>query len=303
MQLLQEYFTDLLSPEWAWHLIGINLLIVTGYLFIFKFKLAWFADVSLKEELAEKDNPAFGFVLASLFFSFFLVMSAASTGNDIIPIKHEIFLMLGYGFAGMLMLLLSKLLFDKFIFKAFCLQEEIRNRNMAAAIVEGTNAISTALIVFTYMGWVKGTSFDVLLLVAYGWVMSQILLSIFTFIRVKLYKKCDRNISLIDAIKEGNVAVAIRYSAYKISFAMTPMVAAPHYKYNVDDAWWYANAIFLSSIILSVLICVISSIMKKIIMPNIDFHDEINKQNNTGLAYVESSLVVGMTIAAFCFLK
>ncbi len=54
--LLKDYFINLTSSEWAWDLVGINILLVTFLLFLFKFKIAWFAGVSVREEIAEKDN-------------------------------------------------------------------------------------------------------------------------------------------------------------------------------------------------------------------------------------------------------
>ena len=297
MSLLQEYFIDLTSNAWSWDLVGLNLIIITFFLLIFKIKLSWFTKVSFNDEIANKDNPAFGVVVGFSFLSFYLIMSAASTGDDVIPLMNELFLMIGFAISGILFLFISNLFFDKIIFSKFCLKEQIRNRNIAAALVEGSNILSTALILFTYMGWIKGTNYLTLLLVAYGWLVSQILLSSFTLFRIKMYKNKDSNGGLIEAIKNGNVAVALRHSAYKISFALTPLIASSHYPFNIDDAWWYANAIFISSILLSIAISIIFFFVKKIVLHDIDLDDEINNQNNIGIAFIEASLIIGLTIA------
>jgi len=299
---LSVYFADLTSSEWDWGLVGVNLLVITALLFIFKYKVAWLSGVSAKNEVAEKDNPAFGTVLGFSFLSFFLIMSAAATGSDSVPFLTELKLMGGYGIAGMFMLLISRVVGDKVSMGSFCLQEEIRKGNMAAAIVDSGNMLATALIVFTYMGWVKGASFEPIFIVAYGWLLSQVLLSFVSWLRGKMYKASDDS-TLQSAIKSGNVAVAIRYTAYKLSFALTPLIAAVHYPFTSDDAWWSATAIFISSVLLAFAIKLIASVAKRIIIPGVDYADEINIQRNVGVAVIEACIVIGITYAAYGLLK
>lgn len=302
MNEISIYFTDLVSDEWDWDLVGINLIISITFLLLLKLKVSWFTGVESREELADKDNPAFGINLAFVFFSYLLIMSAASTGNDTLPIFEEIKLMGGYAIAGMFMLMISKLIFDKLSMKSFCLQEEIRKRNCAAAIVDGGNALATALIVFTYMGWVKGTDFQPIMIVAYGWVLSQVVLSVVSFLRAKLYKSSDGS-TLQSAIQDGNIAVAIRYTAYKLSFAITPLIAAPHYPYSEDEGWWMATAIFISSLLLAFAVKILASLMKRVLVSKVDFADEINRQRNYGLACVEASFVLGLVYLFYGMLQ
>lgn len=300
-QYFTEFFSDLTSSEWQWHLIAINLSVIFGLLFFFKFKIAWITGVSIKEELTEKDNPAFGYVLAGAFLSFFLIMGAASTGDDMTFLRQEVELMLSYGVSGIIMLLISKVVFDNIAMSSFCLSDQIRKRNTAAAFIDASNMIATALIIFTYMSWVKGTGYGNLLIVAYGWVISQFSLSILSFIRGKIFKS-KKGKTLQDAIKNGNMAVAIRYSSYKLSFAFTSLIASVQYPYNEAEVWWYATSIFLASILLSFAITLLTMLAKKIILPSIDFQDEINEQNNYGLASIEAAIVMGITIASYTLL-
>lgn len=310
MTALKEYFVDLASPEWQWDLVGMNLAMIFGFLYLFKYSIAWLTDVSLKDELANKDNPAFGIELAFAFLSFFLVMGAASTGDDYLPLNQEIAVMAVYGVAGMVMLFLSKLVFDKVPMKSFCLREEIRKGNISAALVDGTNMFATAIIVYTYMSWVKGYDFNTVFIVAYGWILSQFSLSALSWVRAKMYKGGK----LQQAIQDDNKAVAIRYSAYKVSFAMTSLIAATHYPFDKEEMIWNASAIFLSSILLAIGITVLTFFVKKALFSTffffgskddvkIDFADEINRQRNIGMATIEAFIVLGITITIFSLLK
>jgi len=54
---------------------------------------------------------------------------------------------------------------------------------------------------------------------------------------------------------------------------------------------------------LSLLILLISTLMRKILFMSVDFRDEINEQNNTGLAKVEGFIVIGVAIMLYGLLK
>ena len=55
--------------------------------------------------------------------------------------------------------------------------------------------------------------------------------------------------------------------------------------------------------LLSVLISLLTFVSKIIIVPKVDYSDEINRQENIGLSVVESFIVLGITIAFYGLLK
>ena len=301
-QYLIEFGASLVSSEWQWDYVLLNMAVIFAALFLFKHKLAWVTGVPFNQELAKKDNPAFGYVVGGAFFSFFVVMAGVSSGEGASDIMTELKLMITFALSGMVMLIISRFIFDKISMKDFCLTEQIKEKNKAAGIVDACNMIATSIIIFTYMTWIKGDSYENIRYVAYGWFVSQVLLSGLSFIRAKIFKSED-GFTLQDSIKSGNVAVAFRYSCYKIAFAMTIYTASYHYEYSEEYTWWYAQSIILAGIILSVGIKLATFISKKIILSSIDFRSEINDQNNTGLAVIEGLIVIGMTILIFSNLK
>jgi uncharacterized membrane protein YjfL (UPF0719 family) len=300
---LKAYFVSLVAPDWNWGMVGIDILLVIGMLFAFKHTLGMFCGVSVREEVAEKDNPAFGFVIAMAFLSFFIIMSAASTGGDVVAWYDEVILMISYGVSGILMLLTSKVIFDKVSMSDFHIQEELNKGNLAAGIVAGGNLVATALIVFAYMSWVKGTDLNSLLVVLYGFVLSQFLLSISTLIRVKMYKSFDGGESLQDSIINGNIAVAIRFTGYRLTMAMAPIIALSHYPYEAGEGYLLATEIFLTSIFLGVIYIVGTMIAKKIVFSSVDFCDETNRQKNIGTGWIEFAFVVGIAFLNYGLLK
>lgn len=299
----KEFFSNIISSDWNWDLVGINIILMTMFLIIFKFMIGSMVGVKeVNNELSVKDNPAFGSVMASYFISFFIIMAAASSGSIIVDYKTEALLMISYGLSGIIMLLLSNVIFDKIIMNSFCINQELKQGNEAAALMASGNTIATALIIFAYMLWVKGSNITTIVIVSYGWVVSQLLLSALSYFRFKLFK-CSSGKSLQDAIKEGNKAVAMRNVCYRLSIALTPFIASSHIQFITDEALWQATMIFVYSIILSVLLLVLSFCLKYILFSSINFKEEINEQNNTGLAKIEGAIVIGLTIVMYCVLK
>jgi hypothetical protein len=293
MPRLTEYFQGLVSEDWHWDMVGIDLLMVVLFLVAFKYTLGWYSGVSVRNEVAEKDNFAFGIVVGSLFLSFFLIMSAATTGSDVVGWKEEIILMVSYGFSGTAMLLMSKIIFDKFSMRSFCVKDQLEKGNLAIAIVDSGNAIATALIVFTYMSWVKGTDLVAIEVVLYGWVLSQIVLFGMTLARSKLYKSFDGE-SLVENLQSGNIAVAIRFAGYRLSVGLAALVASSHFPYDSDEPFVLATLIFITSILIAIIIKVFTAIVKKAIFWSTDFNNEINKQKNVGMAWIEVCFIFGV---------
>lgn len=299
MSFINDFLHMITDSYWHWDLILMDIVLVMLMLIPFKYTLGFYSGVSVRDEIAEKDNPAFGLVIASALISFFLIMSGVSTGDGVTTFYHEAVSMISYGFAGILMLLISKIIFDKVSMHKFCMKKELSNRNVAAAIVDSGNLIATSLIVFAYMSWDSNVS---IFIVAYGWILSQLALSIGTYIRIKLYKS-ENGESLYQAIESGNTAVAIRFTGYRLSMAFAPIIALPHFSYVTEERFYLATMVFLTSMVLSTCYVIITSIIKKIVFSTINFANEINVQRNTGLAFVEAFIVIGLTILNYGLLK
>ena len=302
LEFMKTFYDTMTSGDWHWDIVAVDLVAIAALLLVFKFTLGIYSGLNVRHEIAEKDNPAFGVVLGFMLFSFLLVMSAASTGSEILSYGDEFLNMFVFGLSGMIMLFLSKIIFDKLSMTSFSITEELKKENMAVAIVSSGNILSSALIIYAYMGWVKGTSFDIIILVAIGWFISQALLSAITFARTKMYKSYDGE-TLIDSIKSGNVATAFRFSAYRLAFAMTPMLVIPHYQFDSEDAYYQVAEIFATSLFFYMLFMIVAVVSTKIVFPKVDFKDEINRQKNIGVSVIQSLMILGYAILLYGIMK
>lgn len=300
--IMLDYFYNLTDPSWMWNLVLFDMLCVFVMLLFFKQMVGIYSKINFNHELCEKDNPAYGIVVGFLFLSFFLIMSAASSGDTVVNYGKELMLMIGYGLSGVFMLLSSKFVFDNVSMREFHIKEQLSKRNKAVAIVDGGNALATALIVFAYMGWVKSTSLNAIMVVAYGWVLSQVSLSLYSYIKKKTYRSSNGE-TLVENIESGNIAVAVKFVGYRLSFAMTPLIALPHFVYDEDWAMLQATNIFFTSVILSIVYIIMTKVCMKLVFLKTNINDEINRQHNIGLAFVEAMVIMGITFMTYGMLK
>ncbi len=90
--------------------------------------------------------------------------------------------------------------------------------NMAANIIDACNMIATAIIKGA-MTWVNGNLGISLLAVVVSFLASQIIMALATLYRVKVYANRHNNEPLHLAIKQDNVALSLRFGAYRIGIA------------------------------------------------------------------------------------
>ena len=166
-------------------------------------------------------------------------MSGVSTGDQVTDFYTEAVSMLSYGFSGMLMLLASKIIFDKVSMHKFCMKKNF--------LIRMSQQVLLILVIncyfndcFAYMSWDSSVS---IIIVAYGWLLSQLALSIGTYIRIKLYKSSNGE-NLYQAIESGNTAVAIRFTGYRLSMAFAQLLHCHIFSYVAEDSFYLATMAF-----------------------------------------------------------
>lgn len=257
-----------------------------------------FGNVSLKEELAQKDNPAAGFSLAGAVFALGCVISGATAGDFGNGLINEIGLISMYSIVGILTLIASRYLFDNYSFPGFSIHAEILKQNKAAGIADMGNTVATGLILLSILFWVDSTSyFDVVYVLA-AWVISQFVLFIATLIKNFEYRLSGSKTNLETLLNSGNTAIAIRLAAYRISIALSIMATTSIISFDFDNILETAVAWLLLSILFSMISIFSGYILRKIFLKGIDINDELENQNNIGLAaivgvlYIVGSLII-----------
>jgi uncharacterized membrane protein YjfL (UPF0719 family) len=200
---------------------------------------------------------------------------------------------------------------DKLVIRGVSLAKEIRSGNMAAAIVVATNMAIVGLIAKKTITWIDSDGLDGIVPVLVVFAVSQLVLAMVVIIRSVIYsmrnaKNSEKGIDAAStwqqAIESGNTAIAIRYAgqllATGIVVSATSMV--------IDGADLTLAAIALSwlgtALGLTILVWLGYRIFLPIVLFKVNVVEEVDHQNNIGVAAVEAALFVGLAFMATAYI-
>lgn len=290
---MSEFINDMVSSLLAyapWFAVSILTAIATMSILPMLGKIL--GNISLKEELANKDNFSAGISLSGALFAIGCVIAGASAGDFGKSFLHEVTLMLSFGLVGMALLLLSRFIFDKKSLTKINLHDEIMKENTAAGVADMGNTIASGLILFNVMVWADSTEYtDIVWLIA-AWAVSQGILFLATVYRNFVQNKFGGKICIQKQLENGNLAVAIRFAGYRISIALAMMATSSVISFDFDDPIATFAAWSLIGILFAMLTTLIGVILRKIILRGIDVWDEVENQGNIGIATVQASLFI-----------
>jgi uncharacterized membrane protein YjfL (UPF0719 family) len=269
--------------------LGLAVVMMTS----FRFLSGLASNVSTTEELSHRDNPAYGISMAGGIGSMALVMSGALSGAPGNTLLEEAVLMLAYGLLGIALLIISRYLFDRISMPRFSIQDEILKGNMAAGLVDAANTLGTGIIIRAVMIWVDSSTLVGLIAVLSGYVVSQLVLSLTSLYRLKIYAHRHNGRSLQDALRGGNTALAIRFLGHRLGVAMAVTAASGFIP--------YANQLFLVRCLLwggvalvpVIVLPILALLARKAILAGINVVEAVDNQNNMAIAAIEAAIYTG----------
>ncbi len=275
-------------------ILAVNLVIATGLLLALRMLKGILANVDTTHELAQKDNAAFGIALAGGIIALTIMMTGAISGEASDTILQEVMSVLLYGLMGLIALAVGRVINERLIFNRFSLKEQIHNKNMAAGIVEAANMIAMAIIIRAAMIWVETDGLDGLIPVALIFLASQLILLAVTRIRSQIYKKRHDGKRLQTALENGNAALAMRYLGNVVGAALAVNSAAGIVAYHasaiyISVATWLA----VGSVLVAGLF-ILSLLVRKAVLNGINVVEEVDSQNNMGVAAIEASIFIAV---------
>lgn len=285
---LIHFYPDLLI------ILFVDLVIAVAVLTAFRKLAGLISNVSSTKELAEKDNFAFGFVFAGGMTALAIVLTGVMSGDPGSSLFNEIILVVTYGVLGLILMALTRKILDKFALPDINIHEQVMKGNMAAAIVDVGNLIATAVIVRAVMVWIDDTSLFGLIAVVVGFIASQVVLILVTQYRTRVYAKRHNGASLQNAFEQGNKALAVRYLGHKIGVALAVTAASGFVPYNDDRILMACLAWGFISLVLTITLSLIAMAARHIILAKIDVVEEVDNQQNMGIAYIEAMIYISI---------
>jgi uncharacterized membrane protein YjfL (UPF0719 family) len=251
-----------------------------------RFLMGVIGKINTNNELAKKDNFAYGISMAGGIAAMGIALSGAIEGEVAGSYTIEIVGMLSYGIAGLILIKAGRFIHDKFALPAFDKQSEIINRNISVGIVDAVSVISTAIVVRAAIIWIEGLSIATFVALFCAWIISQVMLILIT--RIFEWRFNRRNgVTFQQTLVNGQLAIAIRYAGYLISTAMSVTAASYFVEYNPEHLWIGISQWGIMSVILMIALTVFTTIAKGIVLWGINRKEEVEDQSNVGIATIE----------------
>lgn len=251
--------------------------------------------VDTTKELAGKDNFAFGIGLAGMTLGIAIMLTGVAEGGYASSIGEEVSVLVVYAVLGLALMWLTRLIFDRVSIPAFSVKQEIRNGNVAIATVEAGNVLATAVMVRAVIQWSDGALTAALIAVVAGYVVSQVILTLTTYYRVRLFAARNPGRRFQNVVQEGNVALALRFAGFQMGVALAVAAAARVVEYDpAGDPITQALIWGAGSAILAVILVVLSLLAERFVLRRIDVSEEVDRQSNIGVALTEVAVYVAI---------
>ncbi|MGB0747393.1 MAG: DUF350 domain-containing protein [Magnetospiraceae bacterium] len=277
-------------------ILAIDLVIGAALLVAMRFMMGAVARVNPSEELAQRDNPAFGIVLAGGVFAMGILLTGVLAGDAAASPANEAVLVLAYGVAGLAMVFAAHAVFDKVSMSSFAVRDELRAGNIAVAMTDAGNAIATALIVRAVLDWVQDGGLVTALVGLGSFLVSQALLSLVSFYRIKLHSRTGQA-PLMETIRGGNTALALRFSGYRIAAAFAISSALNLAPFDPSAVIWVFGSWILVAVVSLMVLAILSMIAERILLWGIDLQDEVDRQGNVAIGAVQAAVYTALGLA------
>jgi len=287
-QNLINWYPDLLA------ILFVDLVLAVILLTAYRKISGLISNVSSTEELAVKDNVAFGLVFAGGILALSIVMTGAISGEAGSNLFMEIVLVLSYGLLGILLMMLTRKVFDGFTLPEINIHDQIMKGNNAAAIADIGNLLATAIIVRAVMVWIDDASLFGLIAVVIGFIVSQAVLILVTKYRMKVYATRHNGNSLQAALEAGNKALAVRYAGHKVGVALAVTAASGFVPYNDERVIAACLVWGLVSIVLTIILSALAIGARHVILAKINVVEEVDEQQNLGIGFAEAMIYVAI---------
>ncbi|MCL1141130.1 DUF350 domain-containing protein [Shewanella gaetbuli] len=277
-------------------ILAIDLAIAIVLLAFMRYLQGWSVKVNSTQELAERDNFAFGISTAGVVAALGIVLTGAITGEAATSYTIEAIGMTAYGVFGLVLIRLGRFLHDKIALNEFPKNEEILKGNVSVAVVDAASAIATAIIIRAVLMWAEDITIDTFIAIFSAFLVSQLVLVILTRVRENRYAKRNQGASMQQALQQGQTALALRHSGYMIAMALS-FNAASHFIIYIPSAY-VSNIIgwLAFSFVMLILMSVIITIVKKLVLAGINLAEEVEQQHNIGIAAVEMAISIAVAL-------
>lgn len=276
--------------------LAIDITIAIILLGAMRFLLGLTSQVNSTEELAQKDNFAFGVSVAGSILALGIVLTGAITGENASSYMMEAIGMLAYGVYGLILIKVGRVIQDKVALQHLNKAELIKEKNLTIGIIDAAGAIATAIIIRAVLLWVNGLNISTFIAITSGFIVAQAVLVLVTRIRESQYAKNNQQDCLQEALSGGQLALAIRYTGQVISTALAVTAASHFIVYSPETLVINLLGWLVFGIIMTLLVSLLTTLAKRIVLWGINLVEEVDQQHNIGVASIEMATSISIAL-------
>lgn len=234
-------------------------------------------------QLIEQKNRSLAFSISGYLLAVTIIYLSVLSGPTA-GLVTDLMNVAIYSTCGMLLLVLSRVINDKFLLPTFCNTKHlIEKQNLATGFVQAASYISSGLLIG---GALSGEGSWLSALVFYA--LGQCLLVIFA----KLYDIITQ-FDLQSELKNQNLAAGISFSATLIALGIILFHAIA----GEFVSWQQSLTLFaIDSVIAFLCLPIFRLAFDKLLLPSISL-DKVIAENNVAVALIEGAMVIGIALA------
>jgi len=282
---------------WTTQALVIDFIIIIALFVSLKMIKGWVSNLHANDEIAKRDNFAFGISFAAGLAGLAIVLTGVTSGDFANSLFEEATQMAGYGVLAIALIKAGHFFQDKVTLQKVSLHDEIVKGNVTAAFIEFGHIVTVAIVVRSALIWVLTEGWHGLPVVIAAFVVANIIMLLVSKYRVRLFKRTGD--CLQQLILDDNLAVGIRYAGFLIGSGLAITAAtglAPYAADNISLSLMYWAFFAVISV---AIFAVLQLITIKVILSGVDIADEVIRQKNIGVAVISAtvSFSVGLTMA------
>lgn len=251
--------------------------------------LAGFGEATTKDHLTTLPSAiAWGGDVLALS----ILMTSLLQGEFSLSLQQEALLVFSYGLLAIILLKVGERLHWLILFRK---QPQNQSDSMAMAMVHASHAIALAIL-FQPVLMRSGNFQQGILDTVAVFVIAQLLLLGIGLCRIFVYQARHKGKDLRAALKSGHEGLGVRYFGHMVGSALVVSSAASISGY-LSEAFLMTLVVWsLLSILLSLGLSALTTLGRKMLLPNVNIIEQVDERNDTPTAVVEALLYISMAL-------
>lgn len=293
---MNPYLDDIFNTDAIFWLLqfegAVYILSVFVVLYVAKLLYDLFTPFSINEQLTKEDNKAIAVSFSGYIFGVMIILlSVFNSGTAVVggietrmDLAKDLLATVIWGFIGILLLNLSRIINDKLLLNKFDnIKELVKDKNVGTGAVLWGSYLGSALIVrAAIFGESAGWMNDIISTVVY-FLVGQIGFIVFGWV----YKTISRY-DVHAEIEKDNISAGVAFGLSLVAIAILLSGYIMYYSSIFGFIIWFVMSLFV--------LMVSRYIVDKLMLPGALLDEEIKNDQNWGAALLEGSVAVGIAL-------